>query len=67
LGTPGTRIRYSGYPHGVLRVLIIAAHLLAKYGAALDLAQDVYAGTNSRADELVVADICNNKQPRSAT
>ncbi len=33
-------------------------HLLAEYGAAVDLAQDVYAGTASLADELVVADVC---------
>ncbi len=35
-------------------------HLLAEDGAALDLAQDVYAGTASLADELVVADVCND-------
>ena len=49
LGTPGTHMGYSEY----------SLCLLAKYGVALDLAQDVYAGTDSLADELVVADICS--------
>ena len=42
------------------RVLMMPRHLLAEDGAALDLAQDVRAGTASLADELVVADVCND-------
>jgi hypothetical protein len=56
---------YSEYSHAYLTTHY-AAHRLAKYDAALDLAHGVCADTESLADELAVADICNDDQARLA-
>ena len=51
-------------PHMRPRALIVAAHLLAEPGAAVHLAMDVCAGTEFLAEELVVADVCNDERQK---